>query len=155
MTRLVCLLSTHCSIQLRILSCHLRLSRLPLWQSCFLQSVSLTQRTSPLLFCPPPCKKSVTLSYDARWELTLCWQAMTATNAARKHEVLCLNELPYRLEFPSTCDMSVTFLISLLILVLTSACACHPLSIIVCLSLFFFPQMFSLKDHPTVHFISS
>lgn len=42
----------------------------------------------------------VTLSDNAHWVLTLCWQAMTAMSVAEKHKVLCLNELPYSLSSP-------------------------------------------------------
>lgn len=91
MTIVIYLLSTQSL--LKSIFCHFFLL---LREGCFPQSVSLTQRTSPLPLVAF-FVKLVTLSYDAHRALTLRWQAMTATSVTGKHEVLCLNELPYSL----------------------------------------------------------
>lgn len=122
MTKIVYLLSVHGFILLKFLFSKVGLLLLLFWQSCFLKSVSLTQRAS-FLSLVPFFVKLVTLSSDARWALTVWWQATTAMSIAGKHKVLCLNELPCSLSSPPPV-IRVISLISLFIIRLMSVCAC-------------------------------
>lgn len=136
MTKIVYLLSVHGFILLKFLFSKIGLLLL-FWQSCFLKSVSLTQRAS-FLSLVPFFVKLVTLSSDARWALTVWWQATTAMSIAGKHKVLCLNELPCSLSSPSTCDTS--YLSHLLIHHKTDVCVC--LSLLSTFMLMFIFQYF-------------